>query len=55
MKASALKKDSAASIRINTLVKQELKDRGISVQAIIDKYIEELDLEIQILPQEDEE
>lgn len=41
MKASDLSKDAVFSGRINGEIKEMLKNRGISIQKIIDDYINE--------------
>lgn len=42
MKPSELPKDGNFSGRINNQVKKLLKEKGVTVQAIIDQYIDDL-------------
>lgn len=48
MKASELKKDGNFSGRINKEVLAMLKKRGITVQKIVDEYIDKLELDLKI-------
>lgn len=40
MKASSLKKDKSATVRINSTIKQSLDNAGVSIQSIVDAYID---------------
>ena len=51
MKASELKKDGNFSGRINKEVLAMLKKRGITVQKIVDDYIDKLELDLKIKKQ----
>lgn len=51
MKPSELKKDGNFSGRINNQVKKELRKLGVSVQDIVDAYIDAvLKTDIKVLP-----
>jgi len=48
MKASELKKDGNFSGRINKEVLDMLKKRGITVQKIVDEYVDKIELDLKV-------